>query len=164
MISSVPAMNYLFKVSNWSTRIRCENCSRWRMKTLERCQRRHSSVFIVNCEHISNFALIVDFEQTNVCWVDIEKKNIFEDKIGFIIRYVAVFSVWTKFINTWHLNLYHRNPTGESVRDFCEGVYFRRWFWLKRCGSHLKWPVVHLSFYRYCLLKDWLDLTWHNWC
>ena len=29
---------YLSKVSNLSTRIRCENCSRLRMETLERCQ------------------------------------------------------------------------------------------------------------------------------
>ena len=30
----------------------------------------------------------------------------------------------------------------ESVRNIGEGVYFRRWFWLKRCSSHLKWPAV----------------------
>ena len=58
------------------------------MKTLGRCQWRHPSVFIVNCEHISNFVLIVDFEQANVCLVHIEKANIFEDKIGHIMRYV----------------------------------------------------------------------------
>ena len=67
LISSVPARNYPFKVSNCSTRIiRCENCSRLRMKTLEQCQWRRSSVFNVNCEHISNVALIVEFEQTNI--------------------------------------------------------------------------------------------------
>ena len=58
------------------------------MKTLEQCQWRRSSVFIVNCKHISNFVLIVDFEQANVCLVHIEKANIFEDKIGHIMRYV----------------------------------------------------------------------------
>ena len=52
------------------------------MKTLERCQWRHSSVFIVNCEHISSFVLIAEFEQANVYWVHIEKTNTFEDKIG----------------------------------------------------------------------------------
>ena len=36
VISSVPTRNYLSKVSNWNTRVRCENCSRLRMKTLER--------------------------------------------------------------------------------------------------------------------------------
>ena len=51
------------------------------MKTLERCQWRHSIVVIVNCEHISNFVLIVDFEQANV----------FEDKIGYTMRYAVVF-------------------------------------------------------------------------
>ena len=33
------------------------------MKTLYKRQWRRSNVFIVNCEHISNFVLIVDFEQ-----------------------------------------------------------------------------------------------------
>ena len=37
LISSVPARNYLFKVTTWGTRISCENCSRLRIKTLERC-------------------------------------------------------------------------------------------------------------------------------
>ena len=52
------------------------------MKTLERCQWRRSSVFIVNCEHISNFVLIIEFEQGNVCLVHIEKAITFEDKSG----------------------------------------------------------------------------------
>ena len=60
------------------------------MKTLERCQWRHSSVFIVNCQHTLIFALIVEFEQANVFWVHIEKANTFEDKIGYTMRYVAV--------------------------------------------------------------------------
>ena len=46
-----------------------------------------SSVFIVNCEHISNFVPIVVFEQANVSLVHIEKANIFEDEIGHL-RYV----------------------------------------------------------------------------
>ena len=46
------------------------------MKTLERRQWRRPIVYIVNivnCEHISNFLLIIDFEQPKVCWVYIEK-------------------------------------------------------------------------------------------
>ena len=43
-----------------------------------------ASFFIVNCEHISNFFLTVDFEQANVCLVQIEKTNTFEDKIEYI--------------------------------------------------------------------------------
>ena len=81
VISFVLTRNYLFKFSNWNTRIRCENCSRLRMKTLERCQWRRPSVFIVNCEHIPNFLLIIDFEQGKVCWVHIEKINTFENKV-----------------------------------------------------------------------------------
>ena len=42
------------------------------MKTLERCQWRHSSAFIVNHEHTSSFVLIVEFERENVCWIHIE--------------------------------------------------------------------------------------------
>ena len=86
MISFVPARNYLFKVSNFNTRIKCESCSILRM---------YSSVFLVslllNCEHILNFVLIVDFEQANVRLVHIEKSNTYEDKIGHFMRYVVVF-------------------------------------------------------------------------
>ena len=70
----------------------CESYSRLRMKTLEQCQWRHSSVVIVNCKHISSFSLIIEFEQANICLVYIEKTNTFEGKIGYLIRYV-VFSV-----------------------------------------------------------------------
>ena len=38
-----------------------------KMKTVERSQWLCSGVFIVKCEQVSHFALIVDFEQTNVC-------------------------------------------------------------------------------------------------
>ena len=61
------------------------------MKTLERYRWRHSSLLIVNCEYISDFVLIVDFEQANVCWDHIEKTNTFEEKIEYIMRYFAVF-------------------------------------------------------------------------
>ena len=62
------------------------------MNTLERRQWRRSGVFIVNCEHILNFILIVNFE-------NIVKTNTIEDKIGYIMGYVVVFQVQTKFIN-----------------------------------------------------------------
>ena len=48
-------------------------------------------VFIVNCEHISNIVLIVDFEQANVCWVYIEKINTFEDKNGYTMVMLQYF-------------------------------------------------------------------------
>ena len=57
------------------------------MKTLERRQWCRSDVFIVNCEHISHLVLIVDFEQANVCWIHIEKKNTFQQKIGYIMNF-----------------------------------------------------------------------------
>ena len=40
---------------------------------------------LFNCKHISNFVLIVDFEQANGCMVRIEKAIIFVDKIRHII-------------------------------------------------------------------------------
>ena len=60
------------------------------METLERCQWRCSSVYIVNCEHISNFVLIIGFEQAKVCWAYIEKINTFEGNIWYIMRNVAL--------------------------------------------------------------------------
>ena len=60
------------------------------MKTLERCQWRRSSVYIVNCKHISNFLQIIDFEQGNVFGDHFEKIDTFEDKIRYIMRYVVV--------------------------------------------------------------------------
>ena len=126
------------------------------MKTLKQCQQHRSSVYIFNCEHIPNFLLIVDFEQTKVCWVHIEKINTFEDKIRYIMCYVAVISVWPKLLTN---SIWSYKPTGESVRNFCEVVYFRLWFWLKRCGWHSKlfathWSFYQLLFYRFCLLED----------
>ena len=88
--SSFPTRNYLFKVSNWNTTLSCENCSRLKMKILERCQWRRSSVFIINCEDISNFLLNIEFEQAKVCWIHIEMINTFESKIKYIMRYVVV--------------------------------------------------------------------------
>ena len=82
--------NYLFKDSNWNTRIKCEKCSRLRMKTLERCQWGRSRVYIVNCKYISDFLIIIGFEQAKVCWVHIEKINTFEDRIRYTMRYVVV--------------------------------------------------------------------------
>ena len=61
------------------------------MKILEQCQWRRSSVFIVNYEHISDFVLIVSFEQANFYWIYFEKTSTFDGKIEYIMRYVVVF-------------------------------------------------------------------------
>ena len=102
---NVQARNYLFKVKNWSTRIMCENCSKLRIKTLERCQWRHSNVFIVNCEHISSFVLIVEFEQANVCWVHIQKTNTLKTRSGISCVMLQYFqceqNLWTNGIWTY---------------------------------------------------------------
>ena len=46
-------------------------------------------VSVLNCKYTSNFFLIVDFKQTNICWVLIEKTNTFENE--YIMDYVVVF-------------------------------------------------------------------------
>ena len=33
-----------------------------------------------------------------------------------------------------------------------EGVYFRRWFWLKKCSSYSKWPAVCIFVFLQILL------------
>ena len=58
------------------------------MKTLERCQ---WGVVLVSLLLSVNIFYTFEFEQTNVCWVHIEKTNTSEDKIGYIMRYVEVF-------------------------------------------------------------------------
>ena len=89
-MSFFPARNYyLFKVSNLNKRIRYESCPTLRMSMLTIFNINDvNSVFIVNCKNISNFILIDDFEQANICLVHIEKTNIFDDKIAHIMRYV----------------------------------------------------------------------------
>ena len=67
--SKFPANIYLLKVIDRNARKRCEICSKLTAKTLERHQRRRSSVFTVNFEHISHLfpsVSIVEFEQVNV--------------------------------------------------------------------------------------------------
>ena len=71
VISFVPERNYLFKVSNLSTRMRCESCSMLKMSILTIFNISDVDdvvlVFLLcKCKHISNFVLTVDFEQTNV--------------------------------------------------------------------------------------------------
>ena len=54
---SNPAGIYLLKVNNRNTRT-CEICSKLTIKIPERRQRRRSSIFIVNFEHISHLVLV----------------------------------------------------------------------------------------------------------
>ena len=53
------AGNYIFKVTNRSTRKRCEIRSKLTIKTPEQRQWRHSDVFIVKFEHISYLVLVL---------------------------------------------------------------------------------------------------------
>ena len=123
------------------------------MKILERCQWCHSSVFIVNCEHISNFLLLIDFEQAKVCWVHIEKIKTFENKIRYIMRYVIVIQVWPNFINkylwSYTITTLWVNQREIFPKEFTSDFYSG----FKKCGSHSKWPAGHLSFYQ-LLFKD----------
>ena len=49
-----------------------------------------SITLAVSCEHISDFVLITDFEQANVCWVHIEKIDFCREDC-YIMRYVVAF-------------------------------------------------------------------------
>ena len=49
---------YMFKVNNGNTRKMCEICSKLTIKTPERRNRRHSSVFTVDFEQFSHMALV----------------------------------------------------------------------------------------------------------
>ena len=61
---------YLFIVNNRNTRKGCEICSKFTIKTLERRQLRHSSVFMVNFEYISHLFLVFLFLiLNNVSWI-----------------------------------------------------------------------------------------------
>ena len=48
---------YLLQVNNKNTRTRCETCSKLKIKTPERRQKRRSGVFIVDFEDISHVVL-----------------------------------------------------------------------------------------------------------
>ena len=54
---TLPAGDYMFQVNNRNTRIKCKICSKLTIKTPERRQWRHSSVFIVNLEHVSHHVI-----------------------------------------------------------------------------------------------------------
>ena len=54
--STIPAGNYMFRVNNRNTRVRCEICSKLTIKTPER---HRSGVLIVNFEHISHPVLML---------------------------------------------------------------------------------------------------------
>ena len=118
MISSVPARKYLLKVSYSSTPIRCENCWGLSMKTM-------ALLHCLHCELWTYFqhAVIVDFEQANVCRVHIEKISTFE---GCIMRYVVVYwnlltnCIWTYIFTTPRVNQWEIF-TKEFTSDFDSG-------------------------------------------
>ena len=62
------------------------------MKTLELYQWCRSSVFIVNCEHISNFLLIVDFEQAHVAGFILKRKTLLKKRSGTSINMLQYFN------------------------------------------------------------------------
>ena len=51
VLITYPARNYMFKVNNGNSKMKCEICSKLTTNTSERSQWRHSGVFIVNFEH-----------------------------------------------------------------------------------------------------------------
>ena len=60
-----PAGNYMIKINNRNTKIRCGICSKLTLKTPERRQWRRSGVFNNNFEHISH--LVIVFISLTLC-------------------------------------------------------------------------------------------------
>ena len=78
LIWSFSGSSCLLKACNRSTRTRCENSLRLRIKTLW-CR---LGVFIVNSEHISHFVLIADFEQANFGWSIFKRQTLLKKRSG----------------------------------------------------------------------------------
>ena len=139
MIWYFPANNCLFRDSNWSTKVRCENCSRLKMKKLEQSQWRHYGVLVVNCEHISHFVLIAYFEQANVCWVYTGKINFtlqrFKCEQIFLPDGIWAYTIKTR-INQWGI------LAKEFTLDIDSGY---------KNAAHIQNDlVVHLLLYIFC--------------
>ena len=149
VISSASARIYLFKVNNGITRIRCENCSGLKMKTLEQCQWCHSSVFIANCEHVSNFFLIVDFEELGSYWKN--KHHWRQDRVYAL--FCCILSVNKIPLLTKYLNLYHYKSTCELMRNFTSDVD-SGW----KDTVHIQNDLLHIFLFTdFCSLVDKLD-------
>ena len=101
-VPSVPS-----KVTNWSTRIRCENFSRLRLKTLELCQWRCSSISIV---------LTVNIYQTSNCWLRTGKRllgSYWKDKhiskldrvylSNLLTNSIYTYTITTLRVNQWKI-------------------------------------------------------------
>ena len=85
----------------------------------QRCQWRRSSVFIVNCKHISNFVLIVDFEQANVCLIHIENANImcyFKCEQNLLRNSLWSHMSTTLWVNQWEIFAKEFAHTFQSLR------------------------------------------------
>ena len=114
---------------------------------------------------VSSFLTVNIFPTCSNCWLWTGKRlpgSYWKDKHFWRVYHALCCSI-LKFINKLHLNLYLHNPTGESVSNFCEGVYFRLWLWLKSCGSYSKWPAAHSSFF-VKLIRSYLTLLILNCC
>ena len=81
------------------------------------------------------------FQTCSNCWLWKDQHFWRQDQV-----YHALCCSILKSIIKYPFNLYIQSPTDKSMRNLCEGVYFRLWFYLKRCSSQWKWPAVHLSF------------------
>ena len=94
-----PANINLFKVNNRNTSWKsCEICSKFTIKTIERRHGRHSGVFIVDFEHISNLFLVFLLLTLN--------KKMLAGKLNFVSwRRSSIF-----FINPFQANVLFLYP------------------------------------------------------
>ena len=112
VISFVTPRNYLFKVSNLSTRIRCESCSILKTSILSIFNiKKVNDVVLVSLlltVKIFQTFLIVAFEQAKVWFVHIEKVNAFKVRLGISCvmyyfrceQHLLTNSSWTYTITT----------------------------------------------------------------
>ena len=90
-----------------------QECWGLRMKTLERCQSRHSSVFIVNREHISRLVLMLNLNRKTFAGLILKWQIILKTRLGILrvmLQYfkceqnLATNDIWIYTITTLRVN------------------------------------------------------------
>ena len=113
--------------------LKVSDCSRL-MKTLEQHQWCRSGIFIVNCEHISQFVLVVHFEQANICCVYIEKTNTLRGSSQEMFCEKGVLRNFTKF-------------TGKYL---CQSLFFNNFSCLKVYNKDTRTTPLASFWYLHC--------------
>ena len=127
--SFVPARNYLFKVCNLNTRIRCESCSILRMSML-----------------------------TMLTWFILKRQTFLKARSGiwfFMYYFIREQNLLTKSIWTYTITTLWVNQWVIFAKEFTSDVDSGK----KKDVAHVQNDLlyVHLSFYRFCLQENSLE-------